>query len=117
MRTSEQDRPDVAEARLAFICRQPALESDRLCSSTLPEPRPTWHGVAGRALCGLRLSAAVPQGHCKVTTVIAGLRTAASPRPAFRQATNGERFRNYVEQMWAPTLSRGLAATSLCLTI
>jgi transposase len=43
-----------------------------------------------------------------VTTLIAGLRTAGITVPrGFDGAISGERFRNYVEQMLAPTLSRG----------
>jgi len=56
----------------------------------------------------LRLLAAVRHGHWKVTTVIAGLRAAGiTASCVFDGAINGERFRNYVEQMLAPTLSRG----------
>ena len=63
---------------------------------------------SGRAVRGLRLLAAVPHGHWKVTTLIAGLRTAGITAPCvFDGAINGERFRNYVEQLLAPTLSHG----------
>jgi hypothetical protein len=65
-------------------------------------------GRCGRVVRGLRLLAAVPHGHWKVTTLIAGLRTAGITVPrGFDGAINGERFRNYVEPMLAPTLSRG----------
>jgi hypothetical protein len=54
LHAAKQDRPDAAEARLAFICRQLALEFDRLCSSTRPGRRPIWRGVAAGscAACG-----------------------------------------------------------------
>ena len=62
----------------------------------------------GRVVRGLRLLAAVPHGHWKVTTLIAGPRTAGITVPrGFDGAINSERFRNYVEQMLAPTLSSG----------
>ena len=60
----------------------------------------------GRCPRGLRLVAAVPHGHWKVTTLVAGLRTAGITAPCvFDGAINGERFRAYIEQMLAPTLS------------
>ena len=62
----------------------------------------------GRCARGLRLRACVPQGHWKLTTVVAGLRTAGISVPSvFDGAINGQRFRAYVEQMLAPTLMPG----------
>ena len=62
----------------------------------------------GRAARGLRLLAPVPHGHWKVTTLVAGLRSAGITAPCvFDGAINGERFRTYVEQMLAPTLYPG----------
>jgi transposase len=59
----------------------------------------------GRAARGLRLSAAVPHGHWKVTTLVAGLRSSGITAPGvFDGAINGERFLAYVEQILAPTL-------------
>src|SRR5215218_4546578 len=57
---------------------------------------------------GLRLRASVPHGHWKLTTLVAGLRTAGISAPyVFEGAINGQRFRAYVEQMLAPTLAPG----------
>ena len=62
----------------------------------------------GRCPRGLRLQACVPQGHWKLTTLVAGLRTAGISAPyVFDGAINGQRFRAYVEQMLAPTLAPG----------
>lgn len=62
----------------------------------------------GRAARGLRLLAPVPHGHWKVTTLVAGLRSAGITAPClFDGAINGARFRAYLEQMLAPTLSPG----------
>ena len=62
----------------------------------------------GRCARGLRLWAPVPHGHWKVTTLVAGLRTAGISVPCvFDGAINSQRFRAYVEQMLAPTLSPG----------
>jgi len=62
----------------------------------------------GRCARGLRLQVAVPQGHWKLTTLVAGLRTTGISVPyVFDGALNGQRFRAYVEQMLAPTLAPG----------
>jgi transposase len=62
----------------------------------------------GRAPRGMRLLAAVPHGHWKITTVVAGLRTSGITAPCvFDGAINGARFRAYVEQFLAPTLRPG----------
>jgi transposase len=51
------------------------------------------------------LPAAVPHGHWKVTTLVAGLRCTGITAPCvFDGAINGARFRAYVEQVLAPTL-------------
>ena len=62
----------------------------------------------GRCARGLRLRASVPHGHWKLTTLVAGLRTAGISAPyVFEGAINGQRFRAYIEQMLAPTLAPG----------
>jgi transposase len=62
----------------------------------------------GRCGRGLRLRPCVPQGHRKLTTLVAGLRTAGISVPyVFEDAINGRQFRAYVEQMLAPTLAPG----------
>src|SRR6516164_800112 len=71
---SARDRPDIGEARRAFIRRQPALDPNHLVF--IDE---TWAATNmvrryGRAARGLRLLAPVPHGHWKVTTLVAGLR-------------------------------------------
>jgi transposase len=99
------DRPDVAEARRAFIRRQPALNPDHLVF--IDETWATTNMVRryGWAARGLRLLAAVPHGHWQVTTLVAGRRTSGITAPCvFDGAINGARFRAYIEQMLAPTL-------------
>ena len=62
----------------------------------------------GRCARGLRLRASVPHGHWKLTTLVAGLRTAGISAPyVFEGAINGQRFRAYIEQMLVPTLAPG----------
>jgi len=108
LHAAEQDRPDVAEARRAFIRRQPALDPDHLVFIDETWASTNMTRRYGRAARGLRLLAPVPHGHWKVTTVVAGLRTSGITAPCvFDGAINGARFRAYIEQMLAPTLRPG----------
>ena len=77
-------------------------------SSTRPWAATNMTRRYGRCARGLRLRASVPHGHWKLTTLVAGLRTAGISAPyVFEGAINGQRFRAYVEQMLAPTLAPG----------
>jgi transposase len=61
-----------------------------------------------RAPRGQRLVAAVPQGHWKISTFVAALRTSGLTAPLVVDgAMNGDIFRAYVEQILAPTLKPG----------
>jgi transposase len=105
---AEQDRPDVAAARLAWRQQQPALNPKRLVF--IDE---TWATTAmarryGRARRAARLVGAVPHGHWKITPVIAALRHDGLTGPCvFDGAINGARFLADVEQALAPTLRPG----------
>jgi transposase len=108
LHAAEQDRPDVAEARRAFIRRQPAFDPDRLVFIDETWATTNMTRRYGRAARGLRLLAPVPHGHWKITTLVAGLRSSGITAPCvFDGAINGERFCAYVEQMLAPTLRAG----------
>jgi transposase len=62
----------------------------------------------GRSPRGERLLGAVPHGHWKTTTFLAGLRHDRLVAPLVLDgAINGEIFRNWVEQFLAPTLQPG----------
>jgi transposase len=62
----------------------------------------------GRAPRGQRLVAAVPHGHWKISTFVAGLRTSGLTAPLVVDgAMNGDIFRAYIEQILAPTLKPG----------
>jgi transposase len=105
LHAAEQDGPDVAEARRAFIRRQPALDPDHLVFIDETWATTNMARRYGRAARGLRLVAAVPHGHWQLTTLVAGLRTSGITAPGvFDGAINGARFRAYVEQMLVPTL-------------
>jgi transposase len=62
----------------------------------------------GRSPRGQRLVAAVPHGHWKTTTFVAGLRHDGLTAPfVIDGPINGDWFMAYVEQVLAPTLSPG----------
>ena len=62
----------------------------------------------GWAPVGHRLVDAVPHGHWKTSTFIAGLRQDGLVAPCvYNGAINGELFLAYVEQVLAPTLTSG----------
>lgn len=62
----------------------------------------------GRAPMGERLVDAVPHGHWKTTTFLAGLRVDGLSAPLVVDgAINGDIFRAYIEQHLAPTLRPG----------
>lgn len=64
--------------------------------------------LRGRALRGQRCKAIVPFGHWNTTTFIAGLRVNGLTAPLVLEGPiNGESFIAYVEQILAPTLSKG----------
>jgi transposase len=62
----------------------------------------------GRAPKGERLRAAIPHGHWKTTTFVAGLRLEGIVAPlVFDGPINAQVFEAYVEQFLAPTLRAG----------
>ncbi len=64
--------------------------------------------LRGRSQRGRRLHAAVPWGHWKTTTFVAGLRLGGLTAPMLLEgAMNGVAFKAYVEQVLAPSLRRG----------
>ena len=90
LHAAEQDRPDVAQARRVFIRRQPALDPNRLVFIDETWAATNMTRRYGRCARGLRLRASVPHGHWKLTTLVAGLRTAGISAPyVFEGAING----------------------------
>ena len=84
----------LAPDRLVFI-------DETWAKTNMTRPR-------GRSLRGTRLVAAVPHGHWKTTTFLAGLRTSGLTAPLVVDgAVNGDIFLAYVRQQLAPTLQPG----------
>ena len=85
---------DLDPARLVFI--------DETWAST------NMARLRGRALKGERLRAAIPHGHWKTTTFVAGLRLSGMAAPMVLDGPiNREAFHAYVEQILVPELSPG----------
>ena len=62
----------------------------------------------GRTLRGERLRAAIPHGHWKTTTFVAGLRSTGMVAPmALDGPINGSTFQAYVDQVLVPELKSG----------
>jgi transposase len=104
---SEQERPDVAQAR-AWRARRPSLNPARLVFIVETWATTNMTRRHGRSLRGSRLIAGVPHGHWKISTFVAGLRNDRLTAPfVVDGAMNGIIFYAYVGQVLAPTLSPG----------
>ena len=89
-----EDQPDLDPARLIFI--------DETWAST------NMARLKGRAPRGERLRVAVPHGHWKTTTFVAGLKLTGMVAPMVLDGPiNGASFLAYVEQILLPELSPG----------
>jgi transposase len=107
VKASEQDRPDVAEARAHWTIRQGGLDPERLVFIDETWAKTNMTRPRGRSPQGTRLVEKVPHGHWKTTTFLAALRTSGLTAPLVVDgAINGELFLAYVEQQLVPTLHR-----------
>jgi transposase len=98
----------VAAARQQWRQGQAGLDPARLVF--LDETGTTTNMARARGRCerGARLVSAVPHGHWKITTFVAGLRQDGVTAPfVIDRPMNGAIFRAYVEQCLAPTLAAG----------
>ena len=108
LRAAEQDRPDIAAARTEWREKQPSLDPSKLIFIDETWTKTNMTRLRGRAPRGKRLVGAVPYGHWKTSTFIAGLRQDGMVAPGvFDGAINGQMFLAYVEQVLAPTLRAG----------
>lgn len=104
----EQERPDVAAACAAWREGQPTLNPARLVFIDETGASTNMARRYGRCLKGQRLVMSVPHGHWKMTTFVARLRHDRIDAPCVIEGPmNGELFRAYVEQFFAPTLAPG----------
>ncbi|MGH8246724.1 MAG: IS630 family transposase [Gammaproteobacteria bacterium] len=111
LRASEQDRPDIREARAAWKeTRQPRMRRERHRLVFIDETGTTTKMTRLRGRCprGRRLYAKAPFGHWKTQTFIAALRCNGLTAPfVIDEPMNREIFEAYVETQLAPTLNKG----------
>jgi transposase len=108
VRAAEQDRPDVAQKRRRWRAWQRFMDPVRFVFLDETGTATNMARRYGRSPCGERLIGAVPQGHWKTTTVIAGLKQSGIVAPLVLDGPmTGPAFRAYVEQFLAPALEPG----------
>jgi transposase len=105
---SEQDRPDVLKRRRAWFDGQPDLDPEHLVFIDETWASTNMARTHGRAPRGERLRMAVPHGHWKTTTLVAGLGAGGVVAPwVLDGPINGDAFETYVARVLAPELKRG----------
>ena len=108
MHASEQDRADVAAARLRWKAEQPTFDASRLVFLDETGAATDMARTRGRCRRGQRLLGKVPYGHWRTTTFVAALRHDRIDAPlVVNRPMNGIIFRAYIEQFLVPTLSPG----------
>jgi transposase len=105
---AEQQRPDVLKRRLEWFERQPDLDPARLVFVDETGASTNLARKAGRCRRGRRLRAAVPHGHYKTVTLVAGLclRGLVASK-VYDRPINAVLFEEWVENCLVPTLSKG----------
>lgn len=105
---TEQERPDVAAARIAWKSDQPMLDPARLVFIDETGTSTAMARLRGRGKCGQRVVGRVPWGHWKTMTFVAGLRQDAITAPfVIDRAMTGAIFVEYIRQCLVPTLRPG----------
>jgi transposase len=105
---AEQDRPDILKRRWDWFEGQPELHPDRLVFIDETWATTDMARTHGRAPRGERLRAAVPRGHWKTTTLVAGLRNTGMVAPMVLDGPiDGAAFQAYVDRVLVPELRPG----------
>ena len=108
MHAAEQERLDVAEARIAWKEDQSSLDPASLVFIDETGTSTAMARLRGRAMRGRRVIGRVPWGHWKTMTFVAALRQDGITAPfVIDRAMTGEIFVEYVRQCLAPTLKPG----------
>lgn len=108
MHASEQERPDVAEARAAWKAGQASLDPTRLVFIDETGVSTKMTRLYARARRGRRAFGRVPWGHWKLVTFVVALRLDGMTAPfAIDWAMNAPTFIEYVRQCLVPTLRQG----------
>jgi transposase len=99
--------------RLAWFAGQPDLDPRKLVFIYETGASTNLARKGRRCRRGRRLRAAIPHGHYKTITLVAGLRLRGhEARKVFDRPINGALFEEWVEQCLAPTLSAGEMSSS-----
>lgn len=105
---AEQQRPDILRRRREWFEGQLDLDPDRLVFIDETWASTNMARRRGRAPRGERLRAAIPHGHWKTTTFVAGLRNSGMVAPMVLDGPiNGAAFQAYVDQVLVPELRPG----------
>jgi transposase len=108
LRASEQDRPDVKQAREEWRQLQAAVDPARLVFLDESGAKTNMTRLRGRAKGGTRCVDDAPHGHWCATTMISSVRLDGTTAcMAIDGATSAEVFREYVRQVLVPTLRPG----------
>ena len=105
---AEQDRPDILTRRQEWFEAQPDLDPERLVFIDETWASTNMARRYGRCPRGQRLRSAVPYGHWKTTTFVAGLRLSGIVAPMVLDGPiNGRSFQTYVDRVLIPDLRPG----------
>jgi transposase len=108
LRAAEQERPDVAAKRRQWRGWQRFMDPARFVFLDETGTATNMARRYGRCASDQRLVAAVPHGHWRTTTFVAGLRQSGIVAPlVLGGPMTGTAFRAYVEQFLAPALEPG----------
>lgn len=105
---AEQDRLDILTRRQEWFDAQPDLDPARLVFIDETWTSTNMARRYGRCRRGQRLRSAVPHGHWKTTTFIAGLRLTGIVAPMVLDGPiNARSFQTYVDRVLIPDLRPG----------
>jgi transposase len=105
---AEQERPDVLTRRQIWFDGQTDLDPERLVFIDETWASTKMARTHGRCPRGERLRMAVPHGHWKTTTLVAGLGARGVVAPwVLDGAINGDAFETYVGKVLVPELKHG----------
>jgi transposase len=108
LRAAEQDRADVAEARLEWRAGQADMKPECLVFIDESGASTKMTRLYGRCARGKRLVCTVPHGHWKTITFVGALRQDGMTAPCVVDGPiNGATFLAWVQQLLVPTLRQG----------
>ncbi len=108
MLPTEQSRPDIARKRERWKARQGKIDPKRLVFIDETWVKTNMAPLRGWGPRGQRLDVRLPHGHWKTLTFIGALRHDRIDAPwVIDGPINGDIFTTYVQEVLAPTLSKG----------